>query len=937
MKISMQGRLLAVLGAWTLVTMVLGPPVEAGPLDADTWYEFSYLDVGDPTFGCDPADPGGLFCTPSSGTPTIFGDAPPWTFDLSAATVLTVVDAFESGDRFEVFDFGVSIGVTSAPQAGGDCGDDPVPCLADASMSSGLFALGTGAHSITLGVTESGSGSGSGFLRVSEVPEPGVVALVGLGLVAIGASRRRALALSLAVLAVQLAAASAQAGMPRYHGPTSSQPIALSADDAVLAVANPDNNSVSVFDVRGGRNVLAARVPVQHEPNGVAVTPDGRTIFAANTASGTVTVFGANVRNGVVFKPRAQLSVGTEPYALCMAPNGTRLYVANARSNTVSVIDPQSDAVIATVFGAGREPRGLALTNDGDGDDLDETLVVTSFLAAPIPGRLDGADDAKQGEVTLISTATNSVIGTVDLNPLADTGFRATGDAIARIPPADPNDPANFLFTTGAYPNQLNGVAIHGGRAFVPSTGASPNGPVRFNVNTQSLLSVIDLAAQLDAGRTINMHAAVAAQTNPAKRFLTQPWAIAFEHGSDVGWVASAASNVLAKIAVDPGTGAPTVQLDPEPDPPTETQVLEVKVGRNPRGIVIDSGDTRAYVMNQVSRDVSVVDLVAARESVIATLPSAPLPTPGTPEDLVHVGRELYNTSIGEFDPATPGGAPIVGRMSKDGWGACSACHPFGLSDNVVWIFASGPRRTIPQHADFDPTGIQRPLNWSAIFDEEADFELNIRNVSGGAGLIVQADGVTPDPNVAAFTPLANKGRQQLQLRGVGAWDAIEAFVRDGIRAPISPVSKTDPDAIAGRALFTAANCQSCHGSAQWTQARVRYVPPPTPGIVNPAGEIIGELRQVGTFDPSLLNEVRQNGAGPLGADGFVPPSLLSAFAFEDTQLHNGDAGSFDEVLDNVQHRSAGTAGVDTLTSAADRDKVAKFLRSIDAASTPIP
>jgi len=264
--------------------------------------------------------------------------------------------------------------------------------------------------------------------------------------------------------------------------------------------------------------------------------------------------------------------------------------------------------------------------------------------------------------------------------------------------------------------------------------------------------------------------------------------------------------------------------------------------------------------------------------------------------------------------------------MSNNGWGACATCHPNGLSDNVVWVFPSGPKRTIPQHTDFDQTDparqTQRPLNWSGERDEEEDFELNIRAVSGGPGLIVQADGVTPDPNVANLTPLASANRSQLKVRGVGAWDALKAYIQFGVRAPISPVSKSDPDVVAGRALFIAANCQQCHGSAQWTTARIRYTPPPGPGLVNTAGELVGELRQVGTFDPAALNEVRQNGAPSLGADGFVPPSLLSIGSFPQTFLHNGAAASLAEVLNNVQHRSAGTAGVDTLTNSLDRARL---------------
>jgi hypothetical protein len=368
--------------------------------------------------------------------------------------------------------------------------------------------------------------------------------------------------------------------------------------------------------------------------------------------------------------------------------------------------------------------------------------------------------------------------------------------------------------------------------------------------------------------------------------------------------------------------------------------VLEVPVGKNPRGIVVNPTDTRAYVMNYVSRDVSVLDLTGAKEATVATMTSAPLPAAGTLDAKIQIGKELYNTSVGVFDPTVAAGPPIVGRMSRNGWGACSACHANTLTDNVVWIFPPGPRRTLSQHADFDPTdptrSIMRVLNWSAERDEQEDFELNIRAVSGGEGLIVLGDGTTPDPNVTNLTPLANGGRNQLMVNGVPAWDAIKAFVQFGIRPPISPVTKTEPDVIAGRALFTAANCQQCHGGPQWTSGRVRFTPPPAAAQVV-GGQLIGELRQVGTFDAAAFNEVRQNAAAPLGADGFVPPSLLSVFALPGTFFHGGAAGSLDVVLQNVVHRSAGTGGVDILSNAADRAKIARFLQSIDAATVPVP
>src|SRR5690242_13578649 len=60
-------------------------------------------------------------------------------------------------------------------------------------------------------------------------------------------------------------------GITRFAGPTSAQPLALSGDGAFLAVANPDNNSVTFFDLRADRNRRLAEVPVQTEPWGVAL------------------------------------------------------------------------------------------------------------------------------------------------------------------------------------------------------------------------------------------------------------------------------------------------------------------------------------------------------------------------------------------------------------------------------------------------------------------------------------------------------------------------------------------------------------------------------------------------------------------------------------------------------------------------------------------
>lgn len=715
----------------------------------------------------------------------------------------------------------------------------------------------------------------------------------------------------------RLSVASAQGGS---RGPTSSGPIALTPDDKFVWVANPDNDTVTVIRVENDAHQKVAEIPVGDEPQNLAITPNGQFVYVSNTISGTLSVI-----NTASLQVVRLIRVGTEPYGLAFTPNGSKLYVANARSDNVSVIDTATNGVVQTIAVEG-EPRGVAVTSDGDADDSDEKVYLTHFLAFDVPGVLIARDDYKEGHVSVISTASDRVVRTVVLRDLKNTGFNSNGSSLDRIPATNP---PTFTFATGAFPNMFNHVAIKGNHAYLPNNAASPNGPVRFNVNVHGFLSVIDTVQDREGQangqtQTINMNRGINFEPpSEQKLFFGMPWHIAFEHNSNEGWVVLSGSNFISKVVLD-DQGTPTVNAPKQAGDPGS--LVRIFVGQNPRGITINSNDTRAYVMNEVSRDMTAVDLV--NQQAIATVSTADLPQPGTLAATVHYGKGIFFSTAAVNLPTL---GPVIppNRVSSEGWSGCVSCHAFGLTDATVWIFGTGPRRSLPFNGSFNPRNPhdQKILNYSGVNDEFQDFEDNIRNTQGGLGLI--QNGVQ-NPGLGA----PNSGRS-VEL------DALNEFVARAVRSPISPLSRVSPQSrlgleiAKGRRLFKESGCVNCHGGAGWSVARRFYTPPPDPDEVVRA-QLFRLLRQVGTFNPANANEIRQNLAPPLGADGYAPPSLLSAWAMGPL-LHNGSAITIDQILDNIQHRRAGLLPIkqDPLNDPENREAMIKFLKSIDASTPP--
>jgi YVTN family beta-propeller protein len=152
-------------------------------------------------------------------------------------------------------------------------------------------------------------------------------------------------------------------------GPSNSH-LSVSADGKLLAVANRDNGSVSIVDLRA-RQVLR-EIPVGKHPESVTFLGPSRTLAVAVYGDDLVRLIDAENGNTI-----DQFDVWDEPYGTASTADGERLYVACEYPGEVLEYDVAARTISRT-FPAGSMIRGLALS------EPQQRLYVTEYLTSTV-------------------------------------------------------------------------------------------------------------------------------------------------------------------------------------------------------------------------------------------------------------------------------------------------------------------------------------------------------------------------------------------------------------------------------------------------------------------------------------------------------------------------------------------------------------------------
>jgi YVTN family beta-propeller protein len=179
--------------------------------------------------------------------------------------------------------------------------------------------------------------------------------------------------------------------------------VAVSDVTGKLVASNTADDTISIVDLA---TLATSTLRLDHEPEHMALAPDGRLLAIGNLAGGTVSFVSLEQEREI-----ARIKGLFDPHNLTFSPDGSLLYVANLGADHVSVIDVASAAIIDEIRVA--EPSALA-GSEGPGAEFQGIINVTSTP----DGRLGFAAHGEANRLAVIDLRTRELRKSLALGEL---------------------------------------------------------------------------------------------------------------------------------------------------------------------------------------------------------------------------------------------------------------------------------------------------------------------------------------------------------------------------------------------------------------------------------------------------------------------------------------------------------------------------------------
>ena len=506
--------------------------------------------------------------------------------------------------------------------------------------------------------------------------------------------------------------------------------LALSNNDEFLYAADTDNGIVAIIDPnQKGEGAVIERVQVGKSPTRIAVGADD-TIYVTNRDDRSISV----IRKGE-WKEAARVATAVEPNGIAVSPDGKTVYVVNAASienpqyGTLQAIDAKS-LQTKWEIPVGPEPRGLALVQGNravislykEGTlvevDVAKGEMINSnidFHAAANATKLSDPNGTNSNFGTPFSSFRARGLSTVTATPTGDRvfvpGVWSREDRIDRRPST-----AGGYYSSGG-PCNLGSVASPALVTADTTTGVNPKvddltSCFNNGTNTEQKDYPPSVTAPKNAsgsGTELVLQGPTAAATDPTGSFLF----VVNREGQSM-----AVMPVYSRIgqSVDFTSNGSSVQS-------------VVSVGKGADGVALSNDGKKVFVYSQFDHKLDIfeqaVDPNDNRARIVVNAGTVQVAGDTLPIDLVQ-GRKMF------FDARDERLSAKATRV------ACSSCHLDAREDGHVWNFPDGPRQT-PSLAGRN-TQATGPWHWSGEFTALDDFyNHTIRERMGGAGLTATA------------------------------------------------------------------------------------------------------------------------------------------------------------------------------------------------------